>query len=122
MSGLNFMIKNLAHLSNRSNANMNNLMSFDFAIRDWIDDTDLMLPRFSAEFPRNSQNYTSKRKSEKRPWGEQEPIFTDPYMDENLMRLKESQSPYKRGVWYYTGYPLTDHHEFAGIPNVWRGI
>ena len=25
-------------------------------------------------------------------------------------------------MWYYTGYPMTDHHDFAGLPNIWRGI
>lgn len=44
----------LTHLDNRKNNNMNNLMSIDFAIRDWIDDTDLLVPRISQEFPRIS--------------------------------------------------------------------
>ena len=39
---------------------MNNLMAIDFAIRDWIDDTDYLVPRMSQEFPRLSSNYTSK--------------------------------------------------------------
>ena len=39
-------------------------------------------------------------------------------MDENIMRLNDEQ--YRKGVWYYTEYPLTDHNEFAGLPNVWR--
>jgi hypothetical protein len=37
------------------------------------------------------------------------------------MRLNKEKS-YEQGVWYYTGYPLTDHHEFAGLPNMWRGV
>lgn len=38
-------------------------------------------------------------------------------MDENIMRLNDIYEP---GIWYYTGYPLTDHHEFCGVPNIWR--
>lgn len=37
----------LSHLDNRKNIDMNNLMSIDFAIRDWIDDTDYLVPRIS---------------------------------------------------------------------------
>jgi hypothetical protein len=44
----------LTHLDNRKNNYMNNLMSIDFAIRDWIDDTDYLVPRISQEFPRLS--------------------------------------------------------------------
>jgi hypothetical protein len=52
----------IKRLDNRINASMNNIMSHDFAIRDWIDDTDLMLPRISAEFPRMSDAYTGFEK------------------------------------------------------------
>ena len=48
---------------------MNNLTNFDFAMRDWIDDTDLMLARISAEFPRASAAYTNKKQNQKKPWG-----------------------------------------------------
>lgn len=47
-------IGGIEHLSNLKNANMNNLMKIDFAVRDWIDDTDSMIPRMGAEFPRIS--------------------------------------------------------------------
>jgi hypothetical protein len=97
---------------------MNNVTSIDFAIRDWIDDTDYMLPRICMEYPKISNSYTSKMAA--KPWGSKsDPIFTDPYMDENIMRLNNA---YKPGIWYYTGYPLTDHNEFAGLMNMWRGI
>jgi hypothetical protein len=33
------------YLDNRKNVNMNNIMSIDFAMRDWCDDTDYMLQR-----------------------------------------------------------------------------
>ena len=97
-------------------------MSHDFSMRDWTDDSDFMLPMICAEFPRISEKYTSFEKSEKRPWGEKsKPIYYDPFLDENLLGLNE-EKPYQQGVWYYTGYPLTDHHDFAGLPNIWRGI
>jgi len=44
----------LPHLDNRLNQNMNNLMAIDHANRDWIDDTDSLVPRMGAEFPRIS--------------------------------------------------------------------
>jgi hypothetical protein len=45
------------YLNNRLNPNMNNLMAIDFAVRDWIDDTDLILSRATEEFPRLSSEY-----------------------------------------------------------------
>lgn len=35
----------IPHLNNRNITNMNNLMSIDFATRDFIDDSDYILPR-----------------------------------------------------------------------------
>ena len=58
----------LDHLDNVKNANMNNLMAIDHASRDWLDDTDYLIPRNSAEFPRVSQKYLDKSSKEK-PWG-----------------------------------------------------
>lgn len=46
---------------NRCNDEMNNLMSIDHTVRDWVDDTDYMLPRMGQEFPRLASNYSSKR-------------------------------------------------------------
>ena len=51
---------NIEHLNNLSNPSMNNLLAIDFAMRDYIDDTDLILPRICAEFPRISSDYTSR--------------------------------------------------------------
>ena len=111
----------LAHLDNAKNANMNNLMAIDHAARDWLDDTDYLLPRMCAEFPRVSQAYLDKS-SKAKPWGtKQEPVYLDPFLDENQLRLSAGPS-YERGIWYYTGYPLTDHHDMAGLPGSWRGI
>lgn len=33
------------HFENRTNKNMNNITSIDFAKRDWTDDRDFILPR-----------------------------------------------------------------------------
>jgi hypothetical protein len=100
---------------------MNNLMNIDFAMRDHIDDTDLMMPRTCAEFPRISSGYVSKSQDQVKPWGDKSnPVYCDPHIDENMQRLNDEQ--YETGIWYFTGYPLTDHHEFAGVPNVWRGL
>ena len=96
---------------------MNNLMAIDHVTRDWIDDTDYMLSRKTTQFPCVSADYLSK--SDNKPWGQiQDPVFIEPFLDENQVRLSEGES-YKRGVWYFTGYPQTDHHEMAGLPNFW---
>lgn len=50
----------MKHLDNLVNPEMNNLMSIDHANRDWLDNADGLVPMFGAEFPRLSENYTSK--------------------------------------------------------------
>lgn len=102
----------IPHLDNRINWEMNNVGAIDHATRDWIDDTDYLLPRMVAEFPRISDDYKSKFGP--KPWGEiSNPIYTDPFLDEMQLRLSDTYQP---GVWYYSGYPMTDHHDFAGLP------
>ena len=113
---------NISHIGNLKNEDKNNLMSLDFAMRDWIDDTDFMIPRTCIEFPRMSDGYKSFKSQEKRPWGDvRTPVYCDPFIDENLIRLS-GQEKYERGVWYYTGFPQTDHHDFAGVPKFSRWI
>lgn len=56
-------IGGIEHLSNFKNSDMNNLMKIDFAVRDWIDDTDSMIPRMGAEFPRISNQYKDKKQA-----------------------------------------------------------
>lgn len=81
---------------------MNNVDSIDYAVRDWIEDTDLLLPRVCQEYPKHTSSFTSKVLS--KPWGDQgDPVMIDPYLDENLMRLNENG--YQTGIWYYTNYP-----------------
>ena len=118
MSGTNF---GLDHLDNKMDPNMNNLMSIDHANRDWIDDTDYLLPRLCAEFPRLSSSYNDKKRDKAKPWGKKEPVYIEPFLDENQLKLSEGLN-YQKGRWYYTGYPLTDHHDMAGLTNIWRGI
>lgn len=73
----------LNHLDNRLNGNMNNLMAIDHAARDWLDDTDYLLPRLCTEFPRLSEDYKNKS-SVNKPWGlKNEPIYIEPFLDEN---------------------------------------
>jgi hypothetical protein len=111
----------LNHLNNRLNPSMNNLMAIDHASREWIDDHDMILPRHTEEFPRLASNYQSKHRNNK-PWGDQnDPVYLNPFLDENQVHLSEG-SNYEKGVWYYTGYPMTDHHDLAGLPSFLRDI
>lgn len=61
------------HFSNIKNLKMNNLLSVDYAIRDWCDDTDFMVGRNCQEFPRVSNGY--KMKNEDKPWGDKHPLY-----------------------------------------------
>ena len=111
----------LSHLNNRLNPRMNNLVAIDFAMREWTDDHDMVLPRQTEEFPRLAQNYLEKKRINK-PWGDlSEPVYLNPFLDENLVQLSEGNN-YEKGVWYYTGYPMTDHHDLAGLPSFLRDI
>ena len=57
-----------------------------------------------------------------KPWGsKKDPVYIDPYLDENLLSVSHGQN-YERGVWYYTGYPVTDHHDMCGVPSFFRDI
>jgi hypothetical protein len=61
---------------------MNNVSSIDFAMRDWCDDSDLLLARSCMEFPRISNGYKSKGKDQARPWGDlSNPILFDDAID-----------------------------------------
>lgn len=55
-----------------------------------------------------------------------DPVYICPFLDENQLRATQAEdSPvdtYERGVWYYAGYPLTDHHDMAGLTNFWRDV
>ena len=62
-----------------------------------------------------------------KPWGNvRDPVYLEPYLDENQLRVTNPDDvdvdAYERGVWYTAGYPLTDHHDMAGLPNAWRDL
>lgn len=108
------------HLDNRLNPNMNNVTSIDHVSRDLIDDTDYLLSRNTAEFPRISGVYTDKTKE--KPWGQKsEPVYIDPFLDENQLQMN-GDFGFEKGVWYYTGYPMTDHHDMAGLPGNFKHV
>ena len=97
-------------------------MSIDHTHRDWLDDSDCILPRYHTEFPRFADNYENKSKKERKPWGTKNaPVYVEPYIDDNLLALGNEQN-YQKGVWYYTGYPFTDHHDFAGMPSIFGSL
>jgi hypothetical protein len=57
-----------------------------------------------------------------KPWGNsRSPVYIEPFLDENQLRLCSGEN-YEKGVWYYTGYPLTDHHDMAGVPSFYRDL
>jgi hypothetical protein len=56
-------------LNNLINPNMNNVTSIDYAQRDFIDDTDFMIPRYTTEFPRLSSTHTVRGDTQNEPWG-----------------------------------------------------
>ena len=98
-------------------------MAIDYAIRDWIDDTDTLVSRGGAEFPRFSKSYRSKNGLESKPWGDKsEPVYMDPFLDENQLNISSGCENYTKGIWYYTGYPMMNHHDMAGFPNIFRQI
>lgn len=113
--------------NNLFNPNMNNIDAIDFTNRSVTEDLDGVLPRWSTEFPRLSTKYQTKSNRDSRPWGtKSDPVFFDLWEDSKLMMLQSSHREstvacnsrtFSKGVWYYTGMPLTDHHELAGFEN-----
>ena len=43
-------------------------------------------------------------------------LSTPTFANENQER-SQRQSAFDKGIWYYSGLPLTDHHDLAGIVN-----
>lgn len=67
-NGLSFKID---RLDNRKNEKMNDVLSIDYAVRDWVDDTDLIMSRYSQEFPRLSSGMHKRSfKNLNNPWGD----------------------------------------------------
>lgn len=120
--------------NNLFNPNMNNVEAIDFTRHTLTADTDGVLQRWSTEFPRISFNYQTKADIEGKPWGSKsDPIYVDLCEDAKLTLLHScsrdttlssasltsgnKRGAYEKGVWYYSGMPLTDHHELAGFEN-----
>lgn len=114
---------NIKQWSNRRSDDSNNLVSVDHAIRDHLGDTDYLVSRWCQEFPRLASDHTKRCKMETtKPWGDlHNPIYIEPYLDENQLSL-DSEPNYKKGIWYFTGYPLCDHHDFAGVPSLFKDM
>ena len=72
------------YLDNLKNADMNNLHAIDYTVKDFTHDSDLVLPRWSQEFPRLATNYQSKVDKVK-PWGSKsEPVYFDYTLDSRI--------------------------------------
>ena len=102
---------------------MNNVRSIDYAVSDLTHDQDLVLSRYISEYPRMASNFRQKGDSLKAPWGpKSDPIHFNAWQDMTLSNLhscrKETTlggSTFERGIWYYAGIPMKDHHEMAGL-------
>ena len=56
------------HSNNLKNEKMNNYDQIDYKNRDWTDDHDSMIPKYSQEFPRTSGAFKNRLHLSK-PWG-----------------------------------------------------
>ena len=76
---------NIKHWNNRRSQDRNNLLATDFAIRDHTDDTDYLISRWCQEFPRLAADHPNRGKAAtEKPWGDvHDPIYVEPYLDEN---------------------------------------
>jgi len=71
------------YLDNIKNPNMNNITSIDYTVKDLTFDSDLVLPRWSQEYPKISSAYQSKLDS--KPWGNiEEPVYFDNSIDSRI--------------------------------------
>jgi hypothetical protein len=48
------------HLNNMVNPDMNNVMAIDYANKDWINDSDMILARWTEEYPKLTSTFNSK--------------------------------------------------------------
>ena len=75
------------------------------------------MARWSMEFPRISPAYKTKVDSEAAPWGNKSnPVQFDHWQESTLTNLHSCDqettlggSTFEKGIWYYTGIPLSDH-------------
>jgi hypothetical protein len=61
-----------------------------------------------------------------KPWGNKDPVYFDLWQDSKLVQLQSKNrdstlalkgGAFEKGVWYYSGIPLSDHHDIAGFEN-----
>ena len=89
---------------------MNNITSIEYTVKDLTFDSDLVLPRWSQEYPKISTAYQSKLDS--KPWGNmEEPVYFDNTIDSRI------RQDFKTGVWYHTSITGGEHSDLAGFPN-----
>ena len=107
---------------------MNNLTAIDYQLSDHSVDQDGVLARWSQEFPRLSAAYRTKADQLSAPWGlKDQPTPFNMWEEATLACMhscdKETTlggNTFERGVWYYSGVPLTDHQDICGIENNFR--
>lgn len=107
---------------------MNNVTSLDYANYNLTTDNDGVLGRHTQEYPRISLNYRSKRDYAAAPWGTKStPKRFDCWQETLLSSVPHSCDAqttlggrtFKRGVWYYSGIKMCDHHDLSGFENPW---
>ena len=72
-----------------------------------------------------SPSYKTKADSLEAPWGtKSHPVPFDLWQETTLTTLhscdKETTlggNTFEKGIWYYSGIPLTDHQDICGIEN-----
>ena len=67
-----------------------------------------------------SSKFKSKADVHAKPWGVKDPVFYDVWEDSKLAMLRNrdaKRGAFEKGVWYYSGIGLTDHHDIAGFVN-----
>ena len=96
---------------------MNNITAIDWQNYNSTMNQDGVLPRWTMEFPRTSSDYKSKADSDKAPWGTKSvPQHFDMWQESTLAVLHSCDqettlggNTFEKGIWYYSGIPLTDH-------------
>ena len=118
------------YLNNLYNPNMNNVTSLDYSNYTQTQDIDGVLNRWSTEYPRLSLRYQSKADEATAPWGNKsKPVRFDLWEESSLVRHHSCANEttlagraFERGVWYYSGLELIDHHDISGFENVWSPV
>lgn len=118
------------YLNNLFNPSMNNVMAFDYANYDHTSDNDCILSRNTTEFPRLSMNFRSKADMKHAPWGQKsKPVRFNCWQESPLATQHSCEREttlgghtFERGVWYYSGLGLIDHHDLSGLENPFAAL